>query len=109
MKYLSITLAILLLAGCSIFKPKKEYEYVLDSGLLATPEQVAETKASCEYDKKMQQAKDNLGIAISIGRYESGYGPKKSDEYTNKASQLILEASVCMKTNGLSKREKIKA
>jgi len=108
MKHLVVIAVSLTVASCSIFKPKKEYEYILESGELATPQQVTDVKTTCEYDKKMEEAKDNMGLAISIGRYESGYGPKKSDKYVKLASSLMFEARECLLANGLSSREKIK-
>lgn len=108
MKKTALILIPTLITGCSLFKPKKEYEYVLDSGQVATAQQVAAVKTKCEYDKKMKEAQDNFGIAISVGRYESGYGPKTSDKYTKEAARLMGEATSCVKENGLTRREKVK-
>jgi len=108
MKYLLVITLSLTVASCSAFKPKKEYEYILESGELATPQQVIDVKATCEYDKNMDKAKDNMGIAISVGRYETKYGPKSSDKYVKESSRLMFEARECLLANGLSSREKQK-
>ena len=108
MKHLLLVTLSITLASCSAFKPKKEYEFVLESGELASPQQVSEVKAICEYDKKIEEAKNNMGTAISVGRYESGYGPKTSDKYVKEASRLMYEARDCLLANGLSTREKKK-
>ena len=105
MKYLSIILCALLMTGCAS-TPNKEYEYIYESGELATPEEVAKVKEKCDYEKKIQASKDNLGTAISIGRYENEYGPKKSDKYVEEAARLMSEAKNCLIQNGLRTREK---
>ena len=107
MKSIFILLFGLTLISCAS-TPKKEYEYVLASGDLATPEKISEVKLKCDYDLKMEEAKGHIGTAMSIGRYESQYNKSSSQAYTKKASDLMYEATVCIKENGLHSREKVK-
>ncbi len=105
MKLFVATVCCVFLAACAS-KPKKEYEWINPAGSVASPEEVQSMKNECEYDKKIKEASKLMGLAISVGRYETKYGPKKSDEYTKQSASLISGARSCIYEKGFKSRVK---
>lgn len=102
---LILAVTMILLTGCAT-ESKKEYEYMLNTGESASPEQVIAVKKHCRYDENIQLVSEYMGMAISVGRYESQFGSKASAGYINKASELMTQVTQCLHDNGLSTREK---
>ena len=91
--------------GCATGS-KKEYQWVGPSGNVATAEELANIKEDCNYDNEMQKAKDKLGDAISVGRYENNGNTHTSDTLVKEASSIINEVKSCMKEKGYVSKEK---
>lgn len=92
--------------GCVASPNKTEREFVTQSGEVASEDEVLRVKQVCGYNEKMKEVTANIKIAMSVGRYENQYGPKKSTKYVEEASRIMAEVAECMSENGLRSREK---
>ena len=102
-----ILVAVVLLISACAMTPKKEREWISPSGSVASVEELQKTKDKCEYDKKLDEASSLIGLAISVGRYESKYNTSTSDGHTRKAAKLMADAGNCMRNEGYKTRVKI--
>lgn len=105
MKNFKVLIILFLLSSCAT-SPKKEYQWYTPEGALATPEQVADLKAGCNYDEKMEEISSQIRIGISVARYDSPYGRKGSEKYSRKAAQLMQELNICLRKGGYYTKEK---
>ena len=106
MNNFKVLIFLFLLSGCAT-SPKKEYQWYTPEGTLATPEQIADLKAGCKYDEKMEEISSQVRIGISVARYDSPYGKKGSEKYSRKAAEIMQELHVCMRKDGYYTKEKM--